>query len=69
MSKEMSMSSHGGATLLTLSKRLRHISSAQMSLQRVVIDSRMLVECDVQIRLSQLTNGVNQRLNLEGRRQ
>jgi hypothetical protein len=27
------------------------------------------VECDVQMRLSQLTNRVNQRLNLEDRRQ
>jgi len=47
---------------------LRQISSAQMSLPWVVIDSRMLVECDVHMRLSQLTNGVKQRLNLEGRR-
>jgi len=49
-----------------------NISSAQMNPQWVLIDSRTLaisMECDVQMPLSQRTNRVNQRLNLEDRPQ
>ncbi len=73
MPKEMSMSSHGGATLLTLSNYPLqvHLCARNVS-QRVLYRSQDAcdsVERDVQMRLSQLTNEVNQRLNLEGRRQ
>jgi hypothetical protein len=43
-------------------------NNARLALPRFQ-DAWDSVECDVQMRLSQVTNRVNQRLNLEGRRQ